>query len=142
MNELSFFDSLFNDVLGNTSAKAGYYSPVCTPRVDVKEEDNSYVLEMELPGRSENDVNIELDHETLTISSVKEQKKEDAKEDDAKKSKFILKERKVAAFERRFLLPSDVDLDSINAGFKNGVLTVNMTKKAVCAPKRIAIEAC
>ena len=140
MNELSFIDSLFNDMMGNTP------SVICTasaPRVDVKEEDNAYTLEMELPGRSEKDVDIELDHDNLTIASKQEETKE-SKEDkkDKKNTKYILKERRFSSFERRFSLPADVDTESISANFKNGILTINMAKKAIAAPKRIAIEAC
>ena len=140
MNELSFLDSLFNDVLANTPSVM--YSDTSTPRVDVKEENDSYSLEMELPGRSENDVNIELDHETLTIASKEEVK--ETKEDKKEKSncRYILKERRYSNFERRFTLPNDVNLDSISANFKNGVLTIKMEKKPVVAPKKIAIEAC
>ena len=138
MNELSFLDSLFNNVLGDTTPQAVY---TCSaPRVDVKEEDNAYTLEMELPGRSEKDVNIELDHDSLTISSKQEETKEEKK--DEKKGKYILKERRTSSFERRFRLPNDVNQESISASFKNGILTINMEKKANKAPKRIAIEAC
>ena len=77
MNELSFIDSLFNDMMGNTPCVT--YS-AGAPRVDVKEEDNAYTLEMELPGRTEKDVNIELDHDNLTIASKTEETKE-TKED-------------------------------------------------------------
>ena len=139
MNELSFIDSLFNDIMGNTP------SVMCTasaPRVDVKEEDNAYTLEMELPGRSEKDVDIELDHDNLTIASKTEETKESKEDKKDKKTKYILKERRSSNFERRFTLPADVDTESISANFKNGILTINMQKKAIAAPKRIAIEAC
>ena len=134
MNELSLFDSLFNEVFSNTPKSV--YGVGMTPRVDVKEEDNSYVLEMELPGCCEKDVNIELDRRNLKISSVKdEEKKENVKH------KYILKERRVSSFERNFTLPSDVDSDSITANFKNGILTVTMQKREVEKPKRIEIAA-
>ena len=136
MNELSFFDSLFNDMMCNTP-KVMYTAGA--PRVDVKEEDNAYTLEMELPGRTEKDVDIELDHDNLTIASKTEETKEEKKD---KKSKYILKERRSSSFERRFTLPADVDTETISANFKNGILTINMQKKALAAPKRIAIEAC
>lgn len=138
MNELSFFDSLFNDVLGNP--QSALYSAVSSPKVDVKEEENSYILEMELPGRSENDVNIELDHDNLTIASKSEESKEDKKE--KKNCKYILKERHINSFERRFTLPADVNPEEISASFKNGILTINMGKKEIVPPKKIAIEAC
>lgn len=140
MNELSFLDSLFNDVLGGDTAPVMYHANFTTPRVDVKEENDCYTLEMELPGRSEKDVNIELDHDNLTIASKNEETKEDKKE--KSKSKYILKERRTYSFERRFTLPADVDGESISANFKNGVLTINMKKKAIAAPKKIMIEAC
>ena len=141
MNELSLLDSLFNDVLDCTPSTI-YRAGVSTPRVDVTEEDDAYTLEMELPGRTEKDVNIELDHDNLTISSKVEEKETKEDKKDKKKAKYILKERRSTSFERRFTLPADVDAESIKANFKNGILTINMTKKAIAAPKHIAIEAC
>ena len=141
MNELSLLDSLFNDVLDCTPSTI-YRAGVSTPRVDVTEEDDAYTLEMELPGRTEKDVNIELDHDNLTISSKVSEEKE-TKEDkkDKKKAKYILKERRYSEFTRRFALPSDVDEESISANFKNGILSINMKKKAIAAPKKIQIMA-
>ena len=54
---------------------------------------------------------------------------------------YILKERRYSEFSRRFALPSDVDEESISANFKNGILSINMKKKAVVAPKKIQIMA-
>ena len=70
MNELSLFDSLFNNTMDSVFNN---YRTVSDPKVDVKETENAYSLDMELPGRTENDVNIELDHNTLSISSKKAQ---------------------------------------------------------------------
>ena len=79
MNELALFDTIFNNSMDNVFGGMGYRSSY-VPKVDVKETKDVYVLDMELPGRSENDVNIELDHNTLTISSKIEETKE-SKED-------------------------------------------------------------
>ena len=140
MTELSLFNSLFNDLLGNTSSSL--YTTANTPRVDIKEEDKAYILEMELPGRSENDVIIELDHDSLEIASGTEEKNVTEKKDDKKAPKYILKERRSCSFERRFTLPNDVDTESIKANFKNGILSITLGKKAIATPKQIAIEAC
>ena len=140
MNELSLFDSLFNDVLDSTPSVM-YRAGVGAPRVDVTEDEGAYTLEMELPGRTENDVNIELDHDNLTISSKVEEKETKEDKKDKKKTKYILKERRYNEFSRRFALPSDVDEESISANFKNGILSINMKKKAIAAPKKIAIMA-
>lgn len=144
MNELSFLDSIFNNAMADSVMPNFYYhTNASTPRVDVKENSDNYRLEMELPGRTEKEVNIELDHDNLTISSKKEdEKKEEHKEKDKNETKWILKERYSSNFTRRFSLPSDVDSESIAANFKNGILTVTMHKKAIASPKKIAIEAC
>lgn len=134
MNELNFLDSLFNEVMGCAA-------PTTSPRVDVIENEGTYTFEMELPGRSEKDVDIELDRDSLKIASKQEEAKE-TKEDKKTTTKYILKERNTCNFERRFALPDDVDTESICANFKNGILTINMNKKAVTAPKKITIEAC
>lgn len=139
MNELSLLNSLFNDIMDNSNSY-GVYSNYANPKVDVKENENSYILEMELPGKTEKDVDIELNHGNLTISSKDEEVKDEKK--DSKNEKYILKERKISKFERRFALPKDVDSEKISANFKNGILTVNMMKKPETSSKKIAIEAC
>ena len=138
MNELSLINSLFNDVF---DTPAMCHTTAATPRVDIEEDDKSYTLEMELPGRTEKDVDIELDQNNLTIASSKTEQKEEKKEE-KKNGKYILKERRSSTFERRFVLPKDVDTEHVSANFKNGILTIFMQKKASEAPKRIAIEAC
>lgn len=139
MNELSLLNSLFNEIMDNTNSYK-VYSNYANPKVDVKENENAYTLEMELPGKTEKDVEIELNHGNLTISSKNEEKKDEEK--DSKKEKYILKERNFSKFERRFALPKDVDSEKISANFKNGILTVNMIKKPEASSKKIAIEAC
>ena len=139
MNELSLFNSLFDDVFGcNSTPSVLYRNGFSAPKVDVIEEDNAYKLEMELPGRSENDINIELNHDNLTIASKEEEKTE---KKDKKTKKYLLNERHYSSFSRSFTIPNDVDSDSIAASFKNGVLTVSMQKKASAAPKQIEVIA-
>src|SRR5574344_758596 len=138
MNELSFLDSIFNNSMADSIMPNFYYhTNASTPKVDLKENSDNYTLEMELPGRTEKDINIELEHNNLTISSkTQDENKEEHKEKN--ETKWILKER----YSRRFSIPSDVDSESIAASFKNGILTVVMHKKAIASPKKIAIEAC
>lgn len=140
MNELSLFDSLFNNSMDDVFSGYGYRTTV-VPKVDVKETKDSYSLDMELPGRTENDVDIEIDHNTLTIASKQEEKKEEAKkEKGSDKEKWLIKERRYSAFSRSFQLPEDVDAEGVKASFKNGILNVVMPRKSLAAPKRIAIE--
>ena len=132
MNELSLFNSLFDNALTDTM-----------PKVDVKQDKNAYTMQMDLPGMTEKEVNVELDHNVLTISSHHEENKEERNEKDAKKdeAKWLIRERRVTEFSRQFTLPDDVNGEQVAATFKNGVLTVSIPRKALAAPKRIAISA-
>lgn len=139
MNELLLFDSLFNNTMDSVFNN---YRTVSVPKVDVKETENAYSLDMELPGRTENDVNIELDHNTLTISSKKEEttEKSEGTEKNNNSGKWLIRERRTSEFSRSFRLPEDVDNENVKATFKNGILNVMMPRKALATPKRIAIE--
>ena len=139
MNELTLFDSLFNNTMDSVFNN---YRTVSVPKVDVKETENAYSLDMELPGRTENDVNIELDHNTLTISSKKEEttEKSEGTEKNNNSGKWLIRERRTSEFSRSFRLPEDVDNENVKATFKNGILNVMMPRKALATPKRIAIE--
>lgn len=149
MNELSLFDTLFNDSVGNVFNGFGYRS-TCIPKVDVKENNDSYVLEMELPGRDENSVNIELDNNMLTISSKEEFSKEVSNNEDSnskkedsnskEKVKYLLKERSISSFKRSFTIPDDVDAENIKATFKNGILNIVFQRKQLPLPRKINIE--
>lgn len=136
MNELSFLDNMVNGLM-NGGCDYGTYS---MPDADVKEDKDGYTLQMDLPGRTQNDVALELEHGTLTVSSVKKEEKHDTK-NDKDESRWLIRERSTADFRRSFSLPEDVNSDMIAASFSNGVLTVKMPRKAETAAKKIAIEA-
>ena len=112
------------------------------PRVDVSEKKDSYVLEMELPGYTENDVELDLKDRVLTISSklkdAKKAEKEEKKE--AAESVYLIKERRNTTFSRSFTMPEDIDQEKVTAAFKNGLLTVVIPRKAEAQTKRIMIS--
>lgn len=136
MNELSLFNTLFDNTFG-CSMPDFSWKTAQMPKVDVKEDKNSYALQMDLPGSTEKDVNIEVDHGVLTISSAKTEEKEEKKDGE----KWLIRERSTSRFTRRFTLPDDVDEENISASFKNGVLNITMNRKALPSPKKILIEA-
>lgn len=141
MNELSLLNTIFGNAMDDMN-DYGFRTPYNVPNVDVKENKDSYTVEMDLPGRTEKDVDLELDHNVLTISSTKTEEKEDKKENKEEgKAKWLIKERRTSSFSRRFTLPEDVDAEHVQATFKNGVLNVNIPRKALAAPKKIAITA-
>lgn len=93
------------------------------PKVNIKEDDSSFVVEVAAPGMSKSDFNINLDHNVLTISA---EKKEDKKEEDGK---FTRREFAYRSFQRSFTMPETADGDKINARYENGVLYLSIPKK-------------
>ena len=104
------------------------------PAVDVRETEEAYLMEVELPGLTEKDVEVKLDNNLLTISSSKEEKKEE------KKNGYVMRERRASSFSRSFVLPEGVDREKIDAEFKNGVLNLTFPKVPAAKPKTIEVK--
>jgi HSP20 family protein len=128
MNRLfgSFFDSPSGP--GNGGARRWI------PAMDLAEEQGHYVLRADLPGLSENDVNVELEDNVLTISGERKSEHEERKEG------YYRVERASGSFSRSLTLPRGVDADNIQARFENGVLEVRVPKPEQHRPKRVAIS--
>ena len=104
------------------------------PAIDVKETENAYSLEAELPGITDKDIELKLEGNMLTLSTKKEEKKEE------KTDNYLLKERKSYSFTRSFVVPEDVDAEKISAEFKNGLLTLSLPKSEKAKPKMLEIK--
>lgn len=143
MNELSIFDSLLNGRMGNAIGFPRFSSEY-EPRVDIVKRDGSYVLKMELPGRSEKDVDVQIEKGILTISSRKEECKEVSENENAEKTvseeKYLLRERKISEFSRSFEFSDDVDVEKASASFANGILEISLPRKEKPLPKKIEIK--
>lgn len=147
MNEL--FNTLFQAMDEQMQNDDYYTTSTISPSVDISETKEAYTIEMDLPGKTEKDINIELDRNVLTISSVKEVTKETANKEKTETTekpaepatKWLLKERRTSKFARRFTLPEDINAEQIAASFKNGVLHIVVPRKELEAPKKIAITA-
>lgn len=138
MNELALFNNFFDE--DDFMSRFSLLPKMVGPKVDVKETKNAYMLHMDLPGMSEKDVDVELDHNVLTVSS-KHAEECEKKSDEKNEEKYLIHERRCMSFSRRFSLPNDVASDNVSAKFKNGVLTVTIPRIAAPTPKRIAITA-
>lgn len=145
MNELSLFNDLFDGFGDDGFLMPSFnYKKVFAPKVDVKEDKDAYTMDMDLPGKTEKDINIEFKNNVLTISSETKSEKEEKKEEKAEAKeapKYLIKERSYTKFSRNFSLPDDVESDGITAKVENGVLHIVMPRKAIAAPRRIAITA-
>lgn len=148
MNELTLFNDLFDDLGFGGYSYPSYTSrkALLSPKVDVKEDDKQYTMEMDLPGKTEKDVNIELDKNVLTISSEMKSanevcNKEKSEKEEKKAPKYIIRERTYSSFSRSFTLPDDVDSEKLTASVKDGILKVVMPRKEAQQPKKISITA-
>lgn len=108
-----------------------------SPSLDLSESDSEIKVTAELPGMDENDVNVSLAHNVLTISGEKKDEHEEKNEN------FHRIERSYGSFKRSVTLLQEVDPDSVEATFKNGVLTVVLpkTRKAQEEVKKIQVKA-
>ena len=98
-------------------------------KTDVKETDNSYELDIDLPGFKKEDINVQLDNGYLTIAASKSLEKEDEHE----KSHYIRQERYSGSMSRSFYVGNDVKQEEIHAKYEDGILKLAVPKKAVKA---------
>lgn len=105
------------------------------PNFDVKETKDALVLQADLPGLTEKDVNISVTGNRLTVSG--ERKAEEKKEDE----NYYTFERSYGAFTRTFTLPDEVDADEVRAELKDGVLTVTLPKRPEAKARRVPLRA-
>jgi len=108
------------------------------PAVDVREIDGAYILEMELPGYDEKNIDVHVDGSTLTIASKKENEEEKI---DEKNGVYLIKERRINSFSRSFKLPQNANPEAVNAAFKNGILSLEIKKRAEAQKRAILINA-
>lgn len=104
------------------------------PDFDVKETKDSYLFKADVPGVKENDLEITVAGNRLTVSGKREAEKEDQTDT------YYAYERSYGQFTRAFTLPEGADVDRVNAEMKDGVLTLSVPKKADVQPRKIALR--
>mgnify|MGYP001143152550 CR=1 FL=1 len=124
---LRSFDSMVQRVFGAAGVNLNPF-----PAVDAREDEDRYVVEVELPGFSQDDVNIQVKERVLTIESVEQTGEEG---DETRGSR-----RRVRPFVRQFTLPKYADVERIEAAFVNGVLVVTIHKQPETEPRKITIH--
>lgn len=121
-------DETFGSFGWPSSAETGGWSPL----VDIEEADDAYLVEAELPGVRREDVNIELVGNELTITGEVKQRE--------RKGALRKQTRRTGRFEYRVSLPTQVDADKIDAGLKEGVLTVRVPKSERAQRRKIEVK--
>jgi HSP20 family protein len=131
MNRLfnTFFDSPTPGNGGNGGSVRRWI-----PAMDVVETEDHFVLRADLPGLSENDVNIELEDNVLTVAGERKAEHEQRGEG------YYRVERAFGSFSRSLTLPEGVNADAIQASFDNGVLEVRIPKPEQHKPRKVQIS--
>ena len=121
------FDVLMKDSFPNFSDQFGidYFERGSFPKVDIIDNLNDVVIYAEIPGLNKEEIDITVKNGVLTISGHATEKT-NLKE--TGNSKFILKELKHSSFKRAFALGDNLDVKSITADFKNGILAIGIQK--------------
>lgn len=103
------------------------------PPVDIVEDSEGITVRADLPGVSKDDLSIDVDGDTLTIEATVKLGEPTAME-------ALYAEVRVAQYRRSFVLGADLDAEKIDAGMKNGVLTIRLLKREQAKPRRIAVK--
>ena len=107
---------------------------VWSPRVNISETNDHYVITADLPGMRKEDIKVTYDNGVLTIQGERKQEVEE------KDEKLHRVERLYGMFERSFRLPMSVQADKIQAEFKDGVLRLTLPKAEDAKPRQISIN--
>lgn len=125
------FDRFFD---GNSGDQSDVVTSEWAPRVDVREEDQRFVIEADIPGVDPKDIEINMDKGVL---SIRGERKSEHKEGDGKYSRV---ERAHGVFHRRFALPDSADASGIHASGKLGTLEIVIPKRPETTPRKIEVN--
>lgn len=126
----SFFDRFLNNELMDWNISNFSSTNTSLPAVNVKENENEFLIEVAAPGMDKEDFNIKFHNNVLTVSSEKKDEKEE------KNEKFTRKEFSYQSFQRSFTVSENaVDSEKITAGYSNGILRITLPKREEVKPK-------
>ena len=129
-NELDFFDDAFG----------GFFKPLFyeekhhSMKTDIKETENSYVLDIEVPGFDKKDVNVSLENGYLTVSAQKKTCEGGENDEKNKKKENYIRRERSCSVSRSYYV-GDVDKEAVKAKYENGVLTVDIPKEKPALPE-------
>jgi HSP20 family protein len=143
-NALNDFNHYLESFFDDSPLTASLVAPLATgtrvlnrlPPVDIRETGNAYIIEADLPGYDEKSIEVQVNGGTLTIESKKEDEKEAKSPDGA----YLLQERRKFSFSRSFSLPDTADPETVSASFKNGILSLEIKKRAETQKRIIEIK--
>ncbi|QEN06544.1 Hsp20/alpha crystallin family protein [Oceanispirochaeta crateris] len=134
--DLSSLQEEINNLFKVTNAPSttGLFDRNVSPAIDVVETDESLTIICELPGMDENEIDVSITANTLTIKGEKKELF------DGKKGKYFKRETWSGGFQRTLSLPADIDSSAVEAHLEEGILKVNLPKKEEAKPKQISVQ--
>jgi len=128
------FPNLINEFFNDDFLMGGrHMNNNFIPSANVNELENSFEIELSVPGFSKNDINIEVDENIIKIHS-------EIKEEEVKDGSIIKREFYKKSFERKFQLPENVDAEKIKANYLDGILKIELPKVEIEAKKKRVID--
>lgn len=132
-------DRIFNDSLLSSFGRTSGWGMLqgaesFSPRVDISETEQEVRVRAELPGMDPKDVTVEVTDDSLSLSGTLERSAEEKQEN------YYRIERGYGRFSREFVLPAKVDVDSVKAEAKDGVITITLQKQPSAKKKKVAIS--
>ena len=125
-----------NKLFEGTFNGTGEHSAITSwaPAVDIYETENELVLTADLPGILEKEIDVRVENNMLTVRGERQF------ENKVKEDNYLRVERTYGSFSRSFSLPNTVNTEAISAEYKNGVLTVQLPKRAESKPKQVKVN--
>ena len=127
-------DRLFDDFMERFPTRRDLGDRMWSPDVDLCETDNEIVVEAEIPGMEQKDINVTIKDNVLTLKGEKKQEKE------VKEANYHRVERNYGSFARTFTLPTAVVVDKAQAKYDNGVIRITLPKAEEVKPKEISVQ--
>ena len=125
-------DSIFDQFFGRSEDEDT--SAVWAPRTDLSETDDAFHIRLDVPGMTKDDITINLQNNTLTVSGERTSERTDEGEE------YVRVERAFGNFHRTFTLPNAVDRENVEAAYEDGVLTIHVPKTEESTRRQIEIQ--
>ncbi|MGN0596187.1 MAG: Hsp20/alpha crystallin family protein [Ruminiclostridium sp.] len=130
-NDFDLLNS-FRDFENNFFSSGAALNPCKT---DIREEEDKYILEAEMPGFNKEDIRLDLNGDYLVLTA----EHSETNDEKDKKGNYIRRERSYGSYQRSFNV-AGVNTDAIDAEYKNGVLMLTLPKKTECVPSARRLE--
>ncbi|HEV2462478.1 MAG TPA: Hsp20/alpha crystallin family protein [Acidobacteriaceae bacterium] len=127
-------NSVFQDYNRGESSGDNLTTASFVPPVDVYEDEHQIILKLEIPGLKQEDLDIQLENNNLSVRGERKFEKEEKEEN------FHRIERRYGSFYRSFTIPNTVNPDTVKADYDAGVLRIQLEKRAEAKPKQIKVQ--